>query len=58
MIILQLVKPVRRAASKARSDPVRRAAKRGGRLKGEIWVAEDFDAPDFEIANPCNSGEP
>jgi Winged helix-turn helix len=43
-----------------RLDPIQSDAqpRRGGQLKGKIWVAEDFAAPDFEIANPCNSGEP
>ena len=32
--------------------------RQGGQLRGKIWIAEDFDAPDPEIEKLYNGEEP
>jgi prevent-host-death family protein len=46
IIIARAGKPV---AKLVRADPPKRKPPKAGFMKGKIWIAPDFDAPDPEI---------
>jgi hypothetical protein len=50
----------RRALTLVRLVPVEQDSmpRQGGQLRGKIWIAEDFDAPESGIEKLCYGGEP